>query len=131
VLCASFAYFLVNSFNPLAGPGMSALAPDTARKRKPAKTKNRDVATGRLTPRSETRYLSSTQPSGARAMSAGLTLAELDERIAMIRENLEELTEQAAADSSAGDDDLSAARIAEQEQELARLTELRDALLRS
>jgi hypothetical protein len=49
----------------------------------------------------------------------------------MIRENLEELTEQAAADSSAGDDDLSQTRIAEQEQELARLTELRDALLRS
>ena len=46
-------------------------------------------------------------------MSTGLTLAELDERIAMIRENLEELTEQAAANSSAGDDDLSAARIAE------------------
>jgi hypothetical protein len=64
-------------------------------------------------------------------MGTELTLTELDERIAMIRENLGELTEQAAADSSAGDDDLSAARIAEQEQELARLTELRDALLRS
>jgi hypothetical protein len=64
-------------------------------------------------------------------MSAELTLAELDERIAIVRENLEELAEQAAADSSAGDEDLSAARIADQEQELARLIELRDALLRS
>jgi hypothetical protein len=64
-------------------------------------------------------------------MSAELTLTELDERIAMVRENLRELTEQAAADSSAGDEDLAAARIAEQEQELARLTELRDSLLRS
>jgi hypothetical protein len=63
-------------------------------------------------------------------MSTEMTLAELDERIAIVRDNLRELTEQAAADSSAGDDDLSQTRIAEQEQELARLTELRDALLR-
>ena len=34
-------------------------------------------------------------------------------------------------DSSAGDDDLNAARIAEQEKELAELTELREALLRN
>ena len=64
-------------------------------------------------------------------MSTEMTLAELDERIAIVRENLRELTEQAAADSAAGDDDLSQTRIAEQEQELARLTELRDALPRS
>jgi hypothetical protein len=64
-------------------------------------------------------------------MSAGLTLAEVDERISAIRQNISELVEQAAADSSAGDDDRAAARIAEQEQELARLIELRDALLRS
>ena len=53
-------------------------------------------------------------------MKSGLTLTELDERIAAIRENLEELAEQSAADSGAGDDDLNAARIAEQEQELAK-----------
>ena len=41
-----------------------------------------------------------------------------------------ELVEQSAADLSAGDDDLNAARIAEQEKELAELTELREALLR-
>jgi hypothetical protein len=63
-------------------------------------------------------------------MSTEMTLAEVDERIAIVRENLRELIEQAAADSSAGDDDLSQTRIAEQEQELARLNELRDALLR-
>ncbi len=63
-------------------------------------------------------------------MKSGLTLTELDERIAAIRENLEELVEQAAADSAAGDEDLTATRIAEQEQELAELTELREALLR-
>jgi hypothetical protein len=63
-------------------------------------------------------------------MKTGLTLTEVDERIAAIRENLEELVEQAAAASSAGDEDLNAARIAEQEQELAELIELREALLR-
>jgi len=64
------------------------------------------------------------------AMKTGLTLTEVDARIAAVRENLEELVEQSAADSSAGHDDLNAARISEQEKELAELTELREALLR-
>jgi hypothetical protein len=63
-------------------------------------------------------------------MKTGLTLTEVDERIAAIRENLEQLVEQSTADSSADNDDLNAARIAEQEQELAELTELRETLLR-
>jgi hypothetical protein len=62
-------------------------------------------------------------------MKTGLTLAQVDARIAALRENLEELAEQSAADSSAGDDDLNAARIAEQEKELAELTELREGML--
>jgi hypothetical protein len=61
-------------------------------------------------------------------MKTGLTLAEVDVRIAAVRENLEELVEQSTADSSAGHDDLNAARIAEQEKELAELTELRETL---
>jgi hypothetical protein len=65
------------------------------------------------------------------AMKSGLTLTELDERIAGVRENLRELSEQAAADSGAGDEDLNAARIAEQEKELAELIERREALLRT
>ena len=63
-------------------------------------------------------------------MKTGLTLTEVDVRIAAIRENLEELVEQSAANSSAGHDDLNAERIAEQEKELAELTELRETLLR-
>jgi hypothetical protein len=63
-------------------------------------------------------------------MKTGLTLTEVDERIAAIRENLEQLVEQSTADSSAGNDGLNATRIAEQEQELAELTELRETLLR-
>jgi hypothetical protein len=63
-------------------------------------------------------------------MKTGLTLTQVDAPIAAVRENLEELVEQSAADSSAGDDDLNAARIAEQEKELAELTELREGMLR-
>jgi predicted ATPase len=58
-----------------------------------------------------------------------LTITELDERIAMIRQNINELIEQAAAYSGAEDENKAADRIAQQEQELSRLIELRDALL--
>ncbi len=58
-----------------------------------------------------------------------LTITELDERIAMIRQNINELIEQAAAYSGAEDESRAADRIAQQEQELSRLIELRDALL--
>ena len=57
------------------------------------------------------------------------TIAELDERIAMIWQNINELIEQAAAYSGAEDESRAADRIAQQEQELSRLIELRDALL--
>jgi hypothetical protein len=57
------------------------------------------------------------------------TITELDERIAMIRQNINELIEQAAAYSGAEDENRTADRIAQQEQELSRLIELRDALL--
>jgi len=60
----------------------------------------------------------------------GPTIIEFDERIAMIRENINELVEQAAAYSGAEDENRTADRIAEQEQELAKLIKLRDALLR-
>jgi predicted ATPase len=66
---------------------------------------------------------------GERAMT-GPTIIELDERIAMIRENINELVEQAAAYSGAEDENRTADRIAEQEQKLAKLIELRGALLR-
>jgi hypothetical protein len=59
----------------------------------------------------------------------GPTIAELEERIAMIRQNINDLVEQAAAYSGAGDESRTADRIAEQERELAKLIDLRDALL--
>jgi hypothetical protein len=63
-------------------------------------------------------------------MSTWPTITELDKRIAMTRENINELVEQAAAYSGAGDEDRTADRLSVQEQELARLIKLRDALIR-
>lgn len=56
------------------------------------------------------------------------TLKQIDERIAVVRENIRELIEQAAAYSGASDEQLISSRIAEQEALLADLTKQRDAL---
>lgn len=48
-------------------------------------------------------------------------LAEIDRRIAMVRENLRTLVEQAAGTSGAADEDRNADRIADQERLLTEL----------
>jgi hypothetical protein len=53
------------------------------------------------------------------------SLAEVDDRIAVLEDNLHNLTEQAAAYSGAGDEDRSADRIAELEQQLEVLKQQR------
>jgi uncharacterized small protein (DUF1192 family) len=65
-------------------------------------------------------------------MSNGSTLSlpELEDRIAILRDNIRQLIEQAAANSGAGDEDRNADRIAQQTEELAKLTKQRDALLK-
>lgn len=63
-------------------------------------------------------------------MSGDLTIAELDERIAIARQNINDLIEQAATRSGGADEELASARIADQEKELARLIALRDSLRR-
>jgi hypothetical protein len=59
------------------------------------------------------------------------SLAEIEDRLAVARENLRELTEQAAANSGAADEERAADRIAEQEEELKALEEERDRILAS
>jgi hypothetical protein len=54
-------------------------------------------------------------------------LAELDRRIAEVRENIRELIEQAAAYSGAADETLTADRIAKQDALLAELLKEREA----
>jgi hypothetical protein len=57
-----------------------------------------------------------------------LSAAELDRRIAITRDNIRQLIEQAAAFSGAGDEDRNADRIAEQTEELEKLIKQREAL---
>ena len=61
---------------------------------------------------------------------SSLSLAELEDRIAITRDNIRQLIEQAAAMSGAEDEDRNAERIAQQTEELERLTKQRDALLK-
>ena len=66
-------------------------------------------------------------------MSSGpsLSLDELNDRIAMARDNIRQLIEQAAAMSGAGDETRNADRLADQNAELERLTKMRDDLMKN
>jgi uncharacterized small protein (DUF1192 family) len=62
------------------------------------------------------------------ANEPNLSRDELDDRIAILRDNIRQLTEQAAAFSGAADEERAANRIAEQQDELDRLVAQRDKL---
>jgi hypothetical protein len=57
-----------------------------------------------------------------------VSLAELDQRIAIVRDNIRQLIEQAAAVSGAEDESRNADRIAQQSEELDKLMKQRDEL---
>jgi hypothetical protein len=59
-----------------------------------------------------------------------LSRQELDDRIAMLRDNIRQLIEQAAGQSGGQTEERNSDRIAEQSAELDRLTKERDALLK-
>ena len=65
-------------------------------------------------------------------MSNGISLSlpELEDRIAIVRDNIRQLIEQAAANSGAGDEARNADRIAQQNDELERLVKQRDEILK-
>ena len=56
------------------------------------------------------------------------SLQELEARIAIVRDNIRQLTEQAAAQSGAGDEARNADRLWQQQDELDKLIKERDAL---
>jgi uncharacterized small protein (DUF1192 family) len=58
-----------------------------------------------------------------------LSLPEIEDRIAILRDNIRQLTEQAAALSGAADEARAADRIAAQQADLDRLIAERDAIL--
>jgi uncharacterized small protein (DUF1192 family) len=60
-------------------------------------------------------------------MNDTLSLAELEDRIAILRDNLRQLVEQAAGSSGARDEERTAERIAQQTDALDKLVAERDA----
>jgi hypothetical protein len=63
-----------------------------------------------------------------RASEVPPAIAEIDQRIAIVRDNLRGLVEQAASSSGASDEELLSQRIAEQEAKLALLAKQREEL---
>jgi hypothetical protein len=61
-------------------------------------------------------------------MSSTLSAAELDDRIAVLRDNIRQLIEQAAAVSGESSDERVADRLAQQNEALDQLIAQRDAL---
>lgn len=59
-----------------------------------------------------------------------LPLPEIEERIALVRDNIRQLIEQAAAFSGAEDEERTSDRLAQQNAELERLLALRAAALK-
>jgi uncharacterized small protein (DUF1192 family) len=67
------------------------------------------------------------QRNGVVTMSDNFSLSELDDRIGVLRGNLRQLVEQAAAASGSQNEERIADRIAQQSAELDRLVAERDA----
>jgi uncharacterized small protein (DUF1192 family) len=59
-----------------------------------------------------------------------LSLDQLEDRIAIVRDNIRQVIEQAAAQSGAGDESRNADRLAHLQADLERLTKERDAFLK-
>ena len=59
-----------------------------------------------------------------------LSVAELNDRIAILRDNIRQLVEQAAASSGARDEERTAGRIDAQNEQLDKLVKARDALVK-
>ena len=59
-----------------------------------------------------------------------LSLPELNDRIAVLRDNIRQLVEQAAASSGAQDEERTSGRISQQQEELEKLVKERDAMFK-
>jgi uncharacterized small protein (DUF1192 family) len=58
-----------------------------------------------------------------------LSLAELNDRIAVLRDNIRQLVEQAAASAGAQNEERTADRMTQQQEELDKLIKARDAMV--
>ena len=88
----------------------------------PRKTKAAVATRAKTTVNIDTRLQRQRMPEGPP------TIAEIDDRIAIVRDNLRELVEQAASYSGASNEELMSQRIAEQEEKLELLKKQREEL---
>jgi hypothetical protein len=79
-------------------------------------------------PRTQTAGDTNTPIARPRMAEVSPSIADIDNRIAIVRGNLRELVEQAASLSGAADEELMSQRIAEQEARLAALRKQREEL---
>ena len=63
-------------------------------------------------------------------MSNGLSLDQVEDRMAIVRDNIRQLIEQSAADSGAANEARNADRLAQQQAELEMLSQQRDEMLK-
>jgi uncharacterized small protein (DUF1192 family) len=92
-----------------------------------------EVPCGRISRRSIQARIAAARPGAEKPndqRGPSLSLAELEQRIAIARDNIRQLIEQAAAQSGAEDEDRNADRIAQQQEELDRLVKQRELLLK-
>lgn len=59
-----------------------------------------------------------------------LSLSDLNDRIAILQDNLRQLAEQASGSSGAQDEERTSERIAQQQEQLDKLVKQRDAMLK-
>jgi hypothetical protein len=64
-------------------------------------------------------------------MSNGLSLDQIEDRMAILRDNIRQLIEQSAADSGAANEARNADRLAQQQTELESLSKQRDEMLKN
>jgi hypothetical protein len=95
--------------------------------RSPAKSRLRPVLEANW---SQSQIRQATWWARRATMNGNLSLAELDDRIAILRDNLRQLVEQAAAASGSQNEERIADRIAQQTEELDRLILERDSRAR-
>jgi hypothetical protein len=60
-----------------------------------------------------------------------LSLTELNDRIAILQDNLRQLSEQAAASSGAANEERTSERITQQQEQLDKLIKARDAIVKN
>jgi hypothetical protein len=108
----------------------------SAAARKAAKTRKGRVAAKKAVKTRKRRVAGKKAPATRKARRAVVqpavspAVADLDRRIAIVRNNLRDLTEVAAASSGPSAEELTSARIAEQEAELQALIKQRAGLVR-